>query len=376
MTLETQLRETLRAKAARLPDPGNVDPHLQQLNVGRQMPRPLIAVGSFAVVILLIGAIAVLVPDRGAPMGATVPASLDDSAQDATDTTGISVPTTTRESTSLETQRAALTQNGLIYVAWSKGDMPSEHSTSHHATWTSLTGATVEAWVPDGIEIDTLTSQSGRTITVSVDSRTVSWRMLERGFGVLAMTTGGGTQATLIDAMITDNGVMAHYDLDHPLSGDEPNHFTLWQGATADLVSFDYPSLDDALASLPGLGISESTGQVTFTISGDIQLLDEMVGGVLIPSDHGLECEEGAGLLIRPVASAEILPGATEAGAWGEFTALNQGFGWGFQFRTDTAVATVEGFECEGPAAAPFLLEFKQDLLNSFRITWAGPDKQ
>jgi hypothetical protein len=87
MTLETQLRETLRAKADRLPDPDVLDLQLRQPNERRHLPSPLIAVSSFAVVIVLVGAIAFLVSGGRAPVGGSIPATPNGPTRPTTNTT-------------------------------------------------------------------------------------------------------------------------------------------------------------------------------------------------------------------------------------------------------------------------------------------------
>jgi hypothetical protein len=155
------------------------------------------------------------------------------------------------------------------------------------------------------------------------------------------------------------------------MDDDLPSHYTLWQSGSGDLSSFSYTSLDEAVEAAQwfrAIGLPRGT----LVDASELEVVDEAVYVRVAPEDMISTCDEGAYVEIRSLDDGAPSGEATAAGTWGDFYRSDSGWSEGFVYRSETAEANFEGYDCRGPAPAAYLEERLEDLVAELRISWSG----
>lgn len=272
----------------------------------------------------------------------------------------------------LDGHRSRVSAEGPIYVAWGEGDRLAPSIQGSEMVIPALTGDKVELTVPDDMKVNVSSDFSARSIWVKSGDGVDQWRSIRHGWGFMA-ATAGGESASLVDWTELGDGVIALYEW-QPLvpwspSEETPSHFTLWQSEAGEMSSFSYTSLDAAIGAARWFRVTDQPGGTLVDADG-LEVVDEAVYVRVAPDDMIATCDESAWVEIKPLGDGH-LPEASATGAWGEFNRFGSGWADGFVYRSDTAEAVFEGYDCRGPAAAPFLEERLTDLLANLRISWS-----
>lgn len=272
----------------------------------------------------------------------------------------------------LDGYRSSVSAEGRISIAWEEGDRLAPSIQGSEMVIPSLTGDSLEVTVPNDMSVNVNSDFSARTVWLASDRGVDQWRSIRHGWGFMAATVGGES-VSLVDWAELDATVIALYEW-QPLvpwspSEETPSHFTLWQSEVGDMYSFSYTSLEAAVEAAQWFRVTDQPGGTLVDAEG-LEVVDEAVYVRITPDDMVAACDQSAWVEIKPLGDGHF-PEASASGAGGDFIRIGSGWADGFVYRSDSAEATFEGYDCRGPAPAPFLEERLEDLLADLRISWS-----
>lgn len=194
-----------------------------------------------------------------------------------------------------------------------------------------LSGSTVSVTTPSGLPPTGLSQH----VILTDGHYNVGFQACPKGLGLWALGPTGFS-AELTGTLTVRGGLLGHYEL---LAGnDVVTHFTLWQGETSDVYTFDHARIDDAMALLSALETTDTVSGPRFDVRAPWRTVNESLTVAI--GDYVLET--------RPVALAPVPPWVGTPGTYGDFYSLGDDPHHGLLFISDSAHASVKQFREDG----------------------------